>query len=102
MPPNLYINVNLSDNSIIDKKPPNNINEDNKDYSNINNQDLTIVYNKVIGGSKEEVLLFNILGEDEDMWRDNLEVLTGTYLDIFGKESSKKIKVMSLEEPVKY
>ena len=102
MPPNLYVDVNLGDNSIIDKEPPNNIDEDDEDYSNINNQDLTIVYNKVIGGSKEEVLLFNILGEDEDMWRDNLEVLTGTYLDIFGKESSKEIKVISLEELIKY
>src|SRR6266567_661519 len=102
MPPNLYVDVNLGDNSIIDKEPPNNIDEDDEDYSNINNQDLTIVYNKVIGGSKEEVLLFNILGEDEDMWRDNLEVLTGTYLDIFGKESSKEIKVMSLKEHIKH
>src|SRR6266568_4980931 len=99
MPPNLYINVNLSDNSIIDKKPPNNINEDNKDYSNINNQDLTMAYNKIIGGGKEEVSLLNILGEDKDTWHNDLEVFTGTYLDIFGKESSKKIKVMSLEEP---
>ena len=61
-----------------------------------------MAYNKVIGGGKEEVLLLNILGEDEDMWRDNLEVFIGTYLDIFGKESSKEIKVMSLEEPVKH
>jgi hypothetical protein len=33
---------------------------------------------------------------------NNLEVLTGTRLDIFGKESSKEIKVASLEKPVKY
>ena len=101
MPPNLYANINLSNNSIINKEPPNNIDKDNKDYSNINNQDLTIAYNEVIGGSKE-VLLLNILGEDEDIWRDNSEVFIGTYLDIFSKESSKEIKVMSLKELVKY
>jgi hypothetical protein len=38
----------------------------------------------------------------KDTWRDNLEVLIGTYLDIFSKESSKEIKVASLEEPVKH
>ena len=102
MPPDLYADVNLSNNSIVNKEPPNNINKDNKDYSNINDQDLTIVYNKVIGGSKEEVLLLNILGEDEDIWRDNSEVLTGTRLDVFGEESSEEIKVASLEEPVKH
>jgi hypothetical protein len=48
------------------------------------------------------VLLLNILGEDKDTWRNNLEVLIGTCLDIFSKESSKKIKVVSLEEPIKY
>ncbi len=99
MPPDLYININLSNNSIIDKELPNNINKDNKDYSNINNQDLTIAYNKVIGGSKEEVLLLNILGEDRDIQYNNLEVLIETYLDIFNKESSKEIKVISLKEP---
>ena len=102
MPPDPYTNVNLSNNGVIDKEPPNNIDKDNKDYGDINNQDLTIVYNKVIGGSKEEILLLNILGEDKDTQRDNLEVLIRTYLDIFSKESSKEIKVASLEEPVKY
>ena len=102
MPPDLYANVNLSNNSIVNKEPPNNINKDNEDYSNINNQDLTIAYNKVIGGSKEEVSLLNILEEDEDTWYNNLEVLTGTYLDIFSKESSKEIKVVSLEKPIKH
>ena len=37
MPPDLYANINLSNNSIINKELPNNINKDNKDYSNINN-----------------------------------------------------------------
>ena len=94
MPPDLYTNINLSNNSIINKELPNNIDKDNKCCSNINNQDLTIVYNKVIGGNKEEVLLLNILGEDKDTWHNDLEVLVGTYLDIFGKESSKEIKVI--------
>ena len=97
MPPNPRADVNLSDNSVVDKEPPDNIDKDNKDYSNINNQDLTMAYNKAIGG-REEVLLLNIL----NMWRDNSEVLTGTHLDVFSKESSKEIKVASLEEPVKY
>ena len=97
MPPNLYANVNLSDNGVIDKEPPNNIDKGNKDYSGINNQDLTIAYNKVIGGSKE-VLLLNILGEDKDIQCNDLEILIGTYLDIFSKE----IKVASLEESIKY
>ena len=70
-----------------------------------------MAYNKVIGGGKEvllldisgkEVLLLNILGEDEDTWRNDSGVLTGTRLDIFGEESSKEIKVASLEEPVKH
>ena len=61
-----------------------------------------MAYDKVMGGNKEEVLLLNILGEDKDTWHNDLEVLVGTYLDIFGKESSKEIKVMSLEEPVKH
>ena len=39
------------------------------------------------------VLLLNILGEDEDTWRNDLGVLTGTRLDIFSEESSKEIKV---------
>jgi hypothetical protein len=65
MPPNLYANVNLSDNGIIDKEPPSNIDKGNKDYGGINNQDLTMAYNKVIGGSKEASLL-NILGKDEN------------------------------------
>jgi hypothetical protein len=61
-----------------------------------------MAYDEVIGGGKEEVLFLNISGEDEDMWRDDLEVLTGTCLDVFSKESSKEIKVASLEEPVKH
>ena len=60
-----------------------------------------MAYNKVIGGSKE-VLLLDISGEDEDTWRDDSEILVGTYLDIFSKESGKEIKVASLEEPVKH
>jgi len=60
-----------------------------------------MAYNKVMGGGKK-VLLLNILGEDENTWRNNSEILAGTYLDIFGKESSKEIKVVSLEEPVKH
>ena len=36
------------------------------------------------------------------MWRDDSGVLIGTYLDVFGEESSKEIKVASLEEPVKH
>ncbi len=102
MPPNLCANVNLSNNGVINKELPNNINKDNKDYSNINNQDLTIAYNKVIRNSKEEILLFNILGEDKDIQHNNLEVLAGTYLDIFSKERSKEIKVIALKEPIKY
>ena len=101
MPPNLYTNINLSNNGIIDKKLLDNIDKGNKDYSGINNQDLTIAYNKVVGGNKE-VLLLNILGEDKDIWRDNSEVFIGTYLDIFSEESSKEIKVISLEKPIKY
>jgi len=72
-----------------------------KDYGGINNQDLTMAYDKVIGGGKE-VSLLNILGEDKNTWRDDLEILAGTHLDIFGKESSKEIEVASLEEPVKH
>ena len=102
MPSNPRANSNLSNNSIINKELLNNIDKDNKDYSNINNQDLTIVYNKVIGGGKEEVLLLNILGEDKNIQRNNLKVYIGTYLDIFSKENSKKIKVISLKEPIKY
>ena len=102
MPPNPCTNINFSNNGVIDKELPNNINKDNKDYSNINNQDLTIAYNKVIGGSKEEVLLLNILREDKNIQYNNLEVLIGTYLDLFSKESSKEIKVISLEEPIKH
>jgi hypothetical protein len=30
------------------------------------------------------------------------EVLVGTRLDVFGKKSSKEIKVASLEKPVKH
>ena len=52
---------------VVDEEPPDNIDKDDKDYGNINDQDLTIVYNKVMGGSKEEVLLLNISGEDEDI-----------------------------------
>ena len=36
MPSDPHTNVNLSNNSIIDKEPPDNINKDNKDYSDIN------------------------------------------------------------------
>ena len=92
MPPNLYTNINFSNNSIIDKELP----------DNINDQDLTMAYNKVIGGSKEEVLLLNIFGEDKDTWSNNLEVLIGTHLEVFSKESSKEIKIISLKEPIKY
>ena len=65
MPSNLYANVNYSDNGVIDKEPPDDIDKDNKDYDGINNQDLTIVYNEVIGSSKE-VLLLDTLGRDEN------------------------------------
>jgi hypothetical protein len=61
-----------------------------------------MAYDKVIGGSKEEVLFLNILGEDKDTWRNNLEVLAGTRLDVFSKESSKEIEVASLKEPAKH
>ena len=102
MPPDLRANINLGDNGVVDKELPNNIDKDNQDYGDINNQDLTIAYNEDMGGGEEEVLLLNILGEDEDTQRDNLDVLVGTYLDVFSKESSKEIKVASLEEPIKY
>jgi hypothetical protein len=36
MPPDPRAEVNLSDNGVIDKEPPNDIDEDNKDYSDIN------------------------------------------------------------------
>ena len=63
-----------------------------------------MAYSKVIGGSKEEVLLLNILGEDENIQCNNLEVLilVGTYLDIFSKENNKEIKIKSLKELIKY
>ena len=102
MPLNPRANINLSNNSIVNKKPPDNINENNKDYSDINNQDLTIAYNKVMGGSKEEVVLLDISGEDKDTQSNNLKVLTETHLEVFSEESSEEIKVMSLEEPIKY
>ena len=93
--------VNLSDNGVVDEEPPDDIDKDDKDYSDINNQDLTMAYNKVMGGGKE-VSLLNISGEDEDTQRNNSEVFTGTRLDVFSEESSKEIKVISLEEPVKH
>jgi hypothetical protein len=96
MPPDPRANINLGDNGVIDKEPPDDIDKDNKDYGDINDQDLTMAYNKVMGGGEEEVSLL------EDTWRDNSEVLAGTRLDIFGKESSKEIEVASLEEPVKH
>jgi hypothetical protein len=37
MPPNLCANIDFSNNSVIDKRPPNNIDKDDKDYGNINN-----------------------------------------------------------------
>jgi hypothetical protein len=36
MPPNPHADINLSNNSVINEEPPNNIDEDNKNYSNIN------------------------------------------------------------------
>ena len=33
---------------------------------------------------------------------NNSEVLTGTRLDVFSKESSKEIEVASLEKPVEH
>ena len=48
------------------------------------------------------MLLLDILGEDKDTWCNDLEILVGTYLDVFSKESSKEIKVASLEESIKY
>ena len=101
MSPDLCTNVDLGDNSVVDEEPPDDINEGNEDYGGINDQDLTMAYDEVIGGGKE-VLLLDILGEDKDIWRDDSEVLVGTYLDIFNEESSKEIEVVSLEEPVKH
>ena len=100
MPPNPHTNVNLGNNGVINKELPDDIDKGN-DYSSINDQDLTMAYDEVMGGG-EEVLLLDISGEDKDMWRDNSEVFIGTYLDIFSKESSKEIKVMSLKEPIKH
>ena len=37
MPPDPRIDVNLGDNGVIDEEPPDDIDEDNKVYSNINN-----------------------------------------------------------------
>ena len=102
MPPNPRANINLNNNSVVNKKPPNNIDKDNKDYSNINNQDLTMAYNKVIGGSKEEISLLNIFREDKNIQYNNSEVLIRTYLDIFSEENSKEIEVIFLKEPVKH
>ena len=99
MPPNPCANVDFGDSGDIDKEPPDNINEGNEDYGGINDQDLTMAYNKVIGGG-EEVSLLNILGEDEDMWCNDLEVLAGTYLDIFSEESSKELKLRPWRNPL--
>ena len=97
MPPNPRANVNLSDNGVIDKEPPDNIDKDNKDYGNINDQDLTMAYDEAMAGG-EEVSLLDI----SDTWRDDSEVLAGTRLDVFGEESSEEIEVVSLEEPIKH
>ena len=101
MPPDPHTDVDLSNNGVVDKKPPDNIDEDNKDYGDINDQDLTMAYDEVMGGG-EEVSLLDISGEDEDTWRDDSGVLAGTCLDVFSEESSKEIEVVSLEEPVEY
>ena len=101
MPPDLYTNVDLNNNGVIDEELPDDINKGDKDYGGINDQDLIMAYDKVMG-SGEEVLLLDILGEDKDIWHDDLEVLVGTYLDVFDKESSKEIEVVSLEEPVEH
>ena len=101
MPPDPRTDVNFGDNGVIDKKPPDDIDKDNEDYGDINNQDLTMAYDEVIGGNKE-VLLLNISGEDEDTWRNDLGVFTGTRLDVFSEENSKEIEVASLEEPVEH
>ena len=37
MPPDPRADVNLGDNSVVDKEPPDNIDKDDKDYSDINN-----------------------------------------------------------------
>ena len=101
MPPDPRADVNLGDNGVVDEEPPDDIDEDDEDYGNINDQDLTMAYDEVMGGG-EEVSLLDISGEDEDTWRDDLGVLAGTRLDVFSEESSKEIEVASLEEPVKY
>ena len=100
MPPDPCANVDLGDNGVVDEEPPDDMDEGDEDYGGINDQDLTMEYDEVMGGG--EVSLLDISGEDEDTWRDDSEVLIGTHLDVFGEESSKEIKIASLKEPVKH
>jgi len=37
MPPDPYANVNLGDNGVVDKEPPDNIDKGDEDYGGINN-----------------------------------------------------------------
>ena len=39
-----------------------------------------MLYNKVLGGLKDEVVILEA-GEDNNLWLDNAEVLQGTILD---------------------
>ena len=50
MPPDPCANVDLGDNGVVDEEPPDDIDEGNKDHGGVNDQDLTMAYDEVMGG----------------------------------------------------
>jgi len=50
MPPDPCANVDLGDNGVVDEEPPDDMDEGDEDYGGINDQDLTMAYDEVMGG----------------------------------------------------
>ena len=59
-----------------------------------------MLYNKVLGGLKDEVVILE--AEDDDLWLNNAEVLYGTILDDPYQNISKKEPIATYSVPNDY
>ena len=55
---------------------------------------LSVLYNEVLGGLEDEVVILEV-GEDDNLWLNNAEVLQGTILDDPHQNIGKKESIVN-------
>jgi len=61
----------------------------------------SVLYNEVLGGLEDEVVILEV-GEDDNLWLNNAEVLQGTILDDPHQNISEKEPIKNYSAPANY